>query len=488
MTTRTQALRYAVRIRVVAKYLAQLLLALAAVSVVPLVAALVLGEAGLAWRQTLVVAVLLAVSVPLARLRVPQPMQANEALVVTALAFLLAPVAMTYPLWDAGLGWLDALFEAVSAITTTGLTTVAEVQRHSAGFLFTRAWIQWFSGLGIVILSLALIIGPGAAARRLASSDNEGADLVGGTRIHARRAIAVYLALTAAGFLLLWLLGAPAWPALLHVLTAVSTAGFSSYDHSLAGFPSWSQAYALMLVSLSGAVSLSVYYRAYLGHWREVGADLQLRGLVVATLLSTVLLGASLALLSHMPWSELLIHAPLLAVSAQSTTGFSSLDIHQLDPVSKIIMVLAMAVGGDVGSTAGGVKLLRLLILVRILQLAVLRTAMPSHAVAEPRLGDQRLRDAEIERALLVIILFVMVALLSWLPFLALGYDPVDALFEIVSAMATTGLSAGIAGAALEPALKGVLCADMLLGRLEIIAVLVLLLPGTWIGKRMETT
>jgi trk system potassium uptake protein TrkH len=111
---------------------------------------------------------------------------------------------------------------------------------------------------------------------------------------------------------------------------------------------------------------------------------------------------------------------------------------------------------------------------------------MPVHGVATVRLGGRALDDEDIQRALMLIALLVAVVVVSWLAFLVAGYAPIDALFEVTSATGTVGLSTGIAGSGLAGWLKAVLCADMLLGRLEVIALLVVLYPRTWIGKRAE--
>jgi trk system potassium uptake protein TrkH len=137
-----------------------------------------------------------------------------------------------------------------------------------------------------------------------------------------------------------------------------------------------------------------------------------------------------------------------------------------------------------VGSTAGGIKLLRLLIFIRLLQLALWRAQLPPHAVAAPMLGGRTLETAQIEHALMLILLYVLLILVSWLPFLAAGYPPLDALFEVVSATATVGLSAGITGPDLETGLKLVLGLDMLAGRVEILALVVLLYGGSWHKSR----
>jgi trk system potassium uptake protein TrkH len=176
----------------------------------------------------------------------------------------------------------------------------------------------------------------------------------------------------------------------------------------------------------------------------------------------------------------------LLGISAQTTTGFSSLDIAGLDDSSKIVTIIAMFVGGGMGSTAGGVKVLRLLILLRLIHLLLRSTALPSHAVVNPRLGNKALQENDTQRALLLILLFVIVVIVSWMIFVFYGYPPLDALFEIVSATGTVGLTTGITGADLPAMLKALLCIDMLVGRVEIVALLIVLYPPTWFGKRAK--
>ncbi|MEZ5579152.1 MAG: potassium transporter TrkG [Candidatus Competibacteraceae bacterium] len=129
-----------------------------------------------------------------------------------------------------GLIPLDALFEATSGVTTTGLSVLPTVEGHSSTFLFARAWLQWYGGLAITVLALAFILAPSAATRRLAGIETDAAELVTGTRWRARQVLAVYVALTVAGVALLWLAGAAPFDALIHVLAAVSTGGFSGYD------------------------------------------------------------------------------------------------------------------------------------------------------------------------------------------------------------------------------------------------------------------
>ncbi|MGD2100590.1 MAG: potassium transporter TrkG, partial [Desulfobacterales bacterium] len=111
---------------------------------------------------------------------------------------------------------------------------------------------------------------------------------------------------------------------------------------------------------------------------------------------------------------------------------------------------------------------------------------MPQNAVAETRLSGRRLEADEVQNALCLVLVYIALIMISWLPFVVMGHPPLDSLFEVVSAIGTAGLSAGITDAALNPFLKVILCIDMLLGRLEILAWLVLVFPGTWFGKRLE--
>ncbi len=482
--SRVKSLTYAVRPGVLFKYLGQLSVGAGIATLVPLLVAALFGELALAFDLGLVAAVLIMGGTFFARLPAPERLQTNEALIIAALIFVLVPLLMALPIMQAGIPFVDALFESVSAITTTGLTTLGTVADKTESFLFVRAWMQWYGGLGIVVLSLALLVEPGTAARRFGHSAMEWDDLITGTRIHARRVMQVYLVLTAIGIAVLWLAGVDAYSAVLHTLAGVSTGGFSSHDNSLSGLGGWVAQATLMALSFAGAIALILYHPAYYRNWRQRTGYLELKGLAATAVGASLLLALCMWLAGQHSWPEIWTHSPLIAVSAQTGTGFTSMPIEDMSPASKVVLIASMLVGGGVGSTTGGIKILRLLIFLRLLQLVIQRTCMPSHAVLEPRLGGHRLDHREIEHALLIIILFIGVIIVSWLPFLVLGHDPLDALFEVVSATATVGLSTGISSPELAPLLKAILCADMVLGRLEVVALILVLYPGTWLGKR----
>jgi len=475
-----RALRRAVRGRVVLRYVGELCLVVGASALVPVLGALLLGEPRFALPYAAGGAVLFGFGLAARRWPEPRELQRSETLVLTTAVFVLSPLAIAVPFALHGAGWLDALFEAVSGFTTTGMSTLGSVEGSGRTFLLARAWTQWVGGLGFVVLSLALVLEPGIATRRLGAASLAPADVAGSMRAHARRVLLVYVGLTIFGVALLAALGASGFDALVHALAAVSTGGFAPRDASLAPLGAPLQNGVLAL-SLLGAISVPLYAGLGRGRWRQLAGDVELRALLVFV----VAVAGLLFVVSRAAGSDLSFgRLAQVAVSAQSTSGFATFDAGELPGAAKAIVVLSMLVGGCEGSTAGGIKLLRVLVAVRLVQWLIAETRLPSRAVAGPTFAGYRLAPEAGLRIAAVSLLFVAVVVASWLPFLAYGYDALDALFEVASATGTVGLSVGIARPELEPVLKSVLCVDMLLGRLEILAVLVAVSPRTWIGRR----
>jgi trk system potassium uptake protein TrkH len=417
------------------------------------------------------------------RIRASAEIQPNEALVLVAGAFVLTPAVMVWPFTAWGLTPADAWFEAVSAVTTTGLSTISDPAGQAWPLLLTRSWMQWYGGLGFAALCVVMLVPRGIAARRLLEPTGARESDIPSMIWHARRLLVIYAVMTVAGWLALWAAEGRPFVALVHVLSGVSTGGFSSLDHSLAGFRSPYAAWILSLITLLAAVSLPVYLQAARGAWRGVLGDVELRALVLAALTVGVALSLILAADGLDP-ATAARQGFLLGVSAQTTSGFTPMDPAALPDAAKWTSIVSMALGGSIGSTAGGIKLLRLLVVLRVIQLLIQRMALPPHAVSEARLGGRRVEAGEILHILAVPALFLIVVVVSVVPFLLYGHAPLDALFEVVSAAGTVGLSTGITSSDLPGLLKAVLAFDMLAGRLEFIALLVVLAPHTWIGRR----
>ncbi len=479
-------IQYAVRFSVLLKYFGQLCTVLAGLCVVPLVVSLTFGDFQVSWRYGVLIATILAIGISLTLLKAPQGIQTNEAMAVTGGIFLFAPLVLAWPITAVGIPIGDALFETFSGVTTTGLSTIETLEGKPPTFLFSRAWMQWVGGLGITVLSVAVMVQPGLAAKRLDFDEDYDDDLIGSTGTHARRTLIVYSLLTITGIILLRLSGVNWFESMLYSFGAISTGGFAPQDGSLRELASTYSQAIVMMIAVAGSISLLFYWRVYKRGWRTLTADLQLQAFLMAGLVATLLIAFFLWFQDGHTLIDALRDGALNAFSAQSTAGFSSMEIATMGDGARLSLILSMFLGGSMGSTAGGLKIIRLLIIIRLITLAIKQAGAPPNAVAEASLDGRRIERSEIEGILCIFSAYIGLIILSWLPFIAMGYAPFDALFEVVSAVATAGLSTGITDAQLHPFLKGILCFDMLLGRLEILAWLVVFYPGTWLGLRKE--
>ena len=313
-------LSYAVRMPVLAKYLGLLAFMLALLTLVPLVAAMLFEDFHIALRYLVVIAVLMILWNVSRSIVEPRHIQTNEALTIVALAFILSPLLMTVPFMGSGLTFYNALFEAVSAVTTTGLTVTSELAGKSQTFLFSRAWMQWYGGLGIIVLSVALLMGSQISSRSL-SVPLGGETLATTTRTHARQMLFIYSSLTLAGIAVVWLITGSGMMAVNHVLAAVSTGGFSSFDNSLAGIESWYSRFAIMGFGLCGALPLSLYAVTCSKNWRKGIQDTELHALLVAVVVVALLLLVSFGLHSGMQFGEAAGHALSLAIRSEEHTS-----------------------------------------------------------------------------------------------------------------------------------------------------------------------
>lgn len=478
----TATLSFAVRPRVLARLTGRVALLLTGINAPLVLVSLIDQEWAGAGAHAAVLAVLIGLWVVLSRGTAAAVPQANEAMVLSALAFALGSAALALPWWAEGVPFIDALFEGVSAVTTTGLSTLDSVENKPWSFLFARAWGQWSGGLMIVLLALFLTLERGAVAGRWLSYQLTAEEVMLGSRAWMRTMTIVYGSLSLAGIGLYLAAGLDPWNALLHGLTTVCGGGFSTADASLGGVGGRVVQAVGMLGGALGAISFLIWPQLRKGRWREVLGAPELRAFASLCIAGAAVLFGTMTLLSGLPWREAAWDAALMSVSCQATTGFSTLDLGALDPASKLVMTVQMLLGGDTASTAGGIKMFRLIAMLRLIRSAIARTALAQHAVIPTRAGEADL----IRGTATVVTLFAVMLTLSWGVFLAAGADPVDALFDCASALSTCGASAGVASHALDWRLKLVLTTTMLVGRLEIVAFLVLAYPRTWIGRRQD--
>ncbi|MEO1686854.1 MAG: potassium transporter TrkG [Pseudomonadota bacterium] len=410
-----------------------------------------------------------------------------EALMIAAAAFALAALAAAPAFAALGLRPAAAAFEAVSAVTTTGLSAAQGAEDWPRAAHFLRAWLQWCGGLAFLASALALLVGPGAVARRLAVEAGMGAGEapVASTRTRARRLLLLYAALTAAAAAGAASLARDPLEGAFLALSAVSTGGFAPRGDSLAGEGAGLQA-LVMAACLLGAISFPLMLRVRREGAVALRRDPALR--LTATLLAATFaaLAGFEALRAGALDAAALGRAAVTAASALTTAGFASEPMAALPPAALAALLPAMLIGGDVGSTAGGLKAARAVVALAALRLTLARTAGPPGAVTHLRALGQRIRGEELSAVAALALVYALTAGALWLGFLALGEAALPALFDVISALSTVGLSTGVIGPGTPDAMLLALSLGMLMGRVEFFAVLALLSPRLWIRGGAE--
>lgn len=399
-----------------------------------------------------------------------------EALVAVAAIFLIGALMATPAFMVLGMPPVDALFEAVSGITTTGLSVAREAESWPVSAHFLRAWLQWAGGFAFAVAAVALVVGPGVVALRLGFAGGPGEGILGSARSRARQLLGAYLAITAVALAALAMLAEDPVEGALLAFAGVSTGGFAPSAASVAGAGPAVQVVAL-LACLAGATSMTLWARSRREGLGPLIGDPELRMLL--TLILAV--GAAAVLIEGLrDGGPGLWPAAFAVVSAQTTAGYSAGDTAAMAPATLALLIGAMAVGGSVGSTAGGVKVFRLAFAAAAARLALTRVALSPRALATPRVLGRPADTEDGIHAFALLSMFGFGAGLGWLALMLCGAAPLPALFDAVSAFGTVGLSTGVTGPELPTVGKLALALAMMLGRLEFIAFLALVNPSTW--------
>lgn len=393
---------------------------------------------------------------------------------------------------------LHALFESMSAYTTTGLTMSVHEPSIGHGLLFYRSLAQWIGGAGVIVLSLAIIPRPRAVGEmELYQSEATGMKLRPNIIGTARAIWKVYSAVTAlvACYLLVaTLIILPDygwWPsvfdAINHAMAAQSTGGFSTLDDSIAGYRSYAMDLVHIPPMMLGAISIPLYY-AFLREWdlRVFWRDAQFRSMIL-------LFGITIPLLVWLlggvadPVREGLFQV----VSAVSTTGWQTSNIGDWkDPAVLLLAWGTMITGGAAGATVGGIKLIRAYVLLRAVGWRIRKVFLPPEAVVPFRVGERNLPSEAMQREVgdaavfsLLYLLILGASVIIVAHQMGPGFTLADAIFESVSAQSTVGLSSGITDPGMPVTIELLFIFQMWAGRLEIFPVIVLLLalvPQRW--------
>lgn len=383
---------------------------------------------------------------------------------------------------------MDAFFEAMAGFTTTGASTIRTLEEVAPSLLLWRSLTQWAGGIGIVVLFVAVapLVGFGATqlySAELATPLPE--RLTPRIRDTAKILAYVYGALTVGTFGALLLAGMGAFEAVNHALTTVSTGGYSTRSNSIAAFDSWAIELAVIVGMVLSGANFALYFRAVRGQsWQVIGNRelLAYLGIIVG---GTVLMSATLFAFDYQESLLLAFREALFqTVSFLTGTAFSTASWSLWDPLSQGLLMLFMAIGGMAGSTSGGLKVIRTVLLTRHAGQEVFRMVHPQ-AVTPLKLGDrvvpERFRAAFLGFFFVYAATLVAGSLLVALHGVSLG----AAFGSAFACLNITGTALDPVGnpdfyAALPASAKGILTLLMLLGRLELFTVLVLFTPAFW--------
>lgn len=376
--------------------------------------------------------------------------------------------------------WHEALFESVSGFTCSGSTVLTDIEGQGAGILFWRSMTQWLGGMGLVVLAVAVFPLLRVGGLELISAEAPGPEtdrLSPRIRETAKRLWLVYFGLTVAITAALMVAGMSLFDGVTHAFAAASTGGFSPRNSSVGTYDSVAVEVVLIIAMVIGGASFTLHYRALrgeIGVYRRVG-EARLYGVVLlgATGLLTILL-----LVDDVAdgVADAFRQAAFNAATIVSSCGFGTSDFTSWGSAAQFLLVILMVPAGMTGSTSGGMKLLRLQVLVRHALREVVRSRHPQ-SVVPVRLGPQPVAEDVVSRVIGFAVIYATSILIGGVLVTALGVDLVTGFSGAVSAIGNIGPALGEAGPAdtflVYPApARGVLMVLMLLGRLELFAVL----------------
>lgn len=489
-----------------------LLVLLGLIAVLPLLVAVGYGEPLAPWLWTMACSIGCGASLMLAARRArPENLGLREGLAITSLAWATGSAMAAIGLWldVPGLSYLDAWFEMLSGMTTTGATvfggwqdavgishgTTIAALTHAA--LAWRAIAQLLGGVGIVVLSLALLpLLASGAGYQLYRSEITGIDssrLAPRVISTARILVGFYLLIAAGTALALWLVDVSLFDALCHAACAISTGGFSTYDDSVTGLRNRAAEWILIAAMGVGGLNFALVITALRGHpmrlWRSDEVRLYLTLILVAWALLLVLVGSHHAAYLDRP-ADLVRDTLFQVVSVITSTGFATgSDVspggwESWVPSAQMVLLMLMVGGACAGSTAGGVKLVRLVVISKLIRREVRRHGEPAR-ISPIILDGRPIGDAQ----LLHVGGFLAAYVISWaagtLALGMLGLPISEAASGALTCLSNIGPGVGTLGSghnfgALSPAAKGVCMVLMLLGRLEFFGVLMTCSLHNW--------
>ncbi len=406
----------------------------------------------------------------------------KHAMITAAVAWLVIPaISAIFFIFIEGMSPLDSLFEAMSGWTGTGLTMIAHPSSLTHTMQFWRSFMQWVGGVGVIVLMVTILARPGTGSFLLYKAEAREEKIRPSVVSTVRIIWWIYLSLTSIGIALFYFAGMSPWEAINHAMTGIGTGGFSITDNSMAFYNNPLIEIAIIPVMILGAIPFLVYYKLLKGNVRAFLKDMQCRALFVILLLLFILLFIENYFASYGTAMDAIRFSSFQIVSGLTCTGFQTTNVHLWSGRALTMVWIAMLIGGGAGSTAGGIKLIRAVIVWKGVNWSLTKAFLPKRAIKPFRFGERLLDEEDINsissEANLIIILWIVflligVGVLSYI--VAPGYTLDEVIFEVVSAQSNVGLSTGITNTGLSSVGKVMLILNMWIGRLEIIPVLML--------------
>lgn len=439
----------------------------------------------------LAAALTLAVGFLLSRRRTgSETMHARDGYAAVALTWIVLSLFGALPYVFSGVipHYVDAVFETVSGFTTTGATVLSFIEGQPRGILFWRAQTQWMGGMGVLVLALALFPKLGEGSVYLMRAESPGpikSKLTPRLNDTAKILYIIYIGLTAAEVLCLLLAGMPLYDAVIHAFTSISTGGFSVKNASVAAYESLAIEWIITLFCFLSGINFSLLYYALLRNFKAVFESEEWKLYTAVTLLASALITVSLvAQAGAVLNAQTVTDAVFQVVTLMTTTGYMTCDYVLWPAFAQMVLILVMFMGGCAGSTAGGVKHIRVLLLFKNLKRDVLRILHPRQVTVIQNDGVRVDRDT-----LSSISLFFFAYIFLFLAgMLVVSWDNVgldSALGASLTCISNVGPGFGILGptanfSILSDGSMVFLSILMLLGRLEILPLLLLLFPDLW--------
>lgn len=466
----------------------QLLTALAFALLVPwLVDSVLMGQQqsmtfGMAFGVSFTVGVALILAT---RSSQPPVFHMREAFVFTAFVWFVLPLFAALPFYIAlSMPYIDAYFESVSAITTTGASVLRHIEQAPASILLWRSILQWLGGTGIVVMAMTLlpILRVGGAHLMRSEFSDRSEKILPRVSQMASGVLMAYCLFTVACLLALMLCGMPLLDAVCHAMAAVSTGGMVNKGGAVLRYDNQAIELVTMFFMFLGGSTLMLFVRWWKGDHRSPWRDNQWRfycGWIAVWII--VLTCWHVGQTSYHYWAHCLHTSAFTVVSIATSTGFMLNDslINQ-SAFPQVIMFLLMCVGGCTGSTTGGIKIFRLQVLWVVMRTHLRHIRRP-YSVSVPLYQDQKISDFISVSVMSFLVLYVMSIILLSLGLSFLGLDCGSSFSAAASSLGNTGplVSQGFY-ADMSQGMKILLSIGMIVGRLELITIVMLLMPSFW--------